>query len=335
MMEKFNYRNKLNPNSFKIFLIGLSIFFVILFLLSILIIASNRTFFWISKDFLNSLGSEYTLPIGIGAVILALWTLAITAARTVRNDWQIEQMNQQLKRSEEQLIVSRKQIELIEKQREASYQPELFLDRFYIAVTTRDPKMFKFYRTSLGNRPYMPVVNVGRAVAKSIEYHFSFDYRTVITNIQAQDNMNYINLTADDRILTIDYNKKYIPINKVAHQMEYQLSKRYKNFVADISLDKEGLIVNFPEVYLELFLVMWLILLLKNDIKYINDHYDTNTIPNFPKLLFHISYKDLGNKIHKKDYSLSILVPEFKMPIVDGAIADTTNNFLIEPKEIA
>ena len=34
-----------------------------------------------------------------------------------------------------------------------------------------------------------------------------------------------------------------------------------------------------------------------------------------------------------KNYSLSIIVPEFQMPIIDGAIADTTNNFLIEPKE--
>lgn len=283
-------------------------------------------------DFLKDLFTSFSLSIPIGAASLAFLTLGLTASRTIRMDRQIEKMN-------EQLEVSNKQIGLIEKQREASYQPELFLDRFNITVATRGDKQFQgkfiFYQISISNRPQMHVFNVGRAVAKSIEYYFSFDYKRVIENIKIQDNMNYVDIDTNDRILTLNYNKVHIPIDKAVHELEYQLSKRFKSFVPDISQQKEGFWIDFPEVYLELYLTMWLILILKNDIKYISqNHFDTNTIPNFPKLMFHISYKDLGNKIHTKDYSISIIVPEFTSPIINGGIADSTNNFLIEPKEL-
>lgn len=283
-------------------------------------------------DFLIDLFTSFSLSIPIGAASLAFLTLGLTASRTIRMDRQIDKMN-------EQLEVSNKQIGLIEKQREASYQPELFLDRFNITVATRGDKQFQgkfiFYQVSIGSKPCMAVYNVGRAVAKSIEYNFSFDYKQAIENIKAQDNMNYVNINTNDRILTIDYNKEHIQIDKTVHELEYQLSKRFKSFVPDISQQKVEFLVDFPTVYLELYLVMWLILLLKNDIKYIGQNkLDPNTIPNFPKLKFHISYKDLGNKIHHKNYSISIIVPEFNTPIVSGAIADSTNNLSIEPNEI-
>lgn len=303
--------------------------------MTILEVKNFQFFIYASQSQLETfreLFDSLSKPFAIGAASLAFLTLGLTSSRTIRLD-------KQLAKLDEQLSLSRQQISLIEKQLEASYRPELFIDRFNINIVTSNQQeyrgRFTFFNKYMNVLPKMVVLNVGRAVAKSIEYEFSFDYRKAIEQIRKKDNMNYVKIESDDRVLVIDYKKEYINLEKVEHKLEYQLSKRFEGFIPDITQDKKGFSVNIPDVYLELYLIMWLILLLTNEIKGTSsNHYDQYAIPDFPQLKFHLSYKDLGNKIHIKDYIMSIIVPKFILPIANNDIIETSNIFKIEPKEL-
>ncbi len=205
----------------------------------------------------------FDVPLKFAAALLAVITLDVTLLRMKQADKQLETSIQQL---------------------ESSYQPELFIEDFYLYLELIDG----MYRQDPKYKIYL--YNVGRAVAKRVTYTFSFDVNKVKEKLDA--------LSVDKPISYSQYPKIIQPIFDISYEKEkviirndtnswnsrgytYEQSDSFKFILSDNSNNRREL--KPPQLYFNLLHIFSL-------------RVDEALTSEFVPLKCTINYYDLKNK---------------------------------------
>lgn len=266
-------------------------------------------------DSIEGLFRSLTVPFTIGAAMLALLTLAITTSRTIRMDKQLELMGEQLKGTDEQLLVSQKQLELIEKQREASYQPDLIIKPKMLFVKSERLHVNKFI-LSVSNKinkiegPFCNLINIGRGVAKSVRYKFSYDLDSCIRIINELDSDNLININNDKLSISIKSDK--LNLQDYVHISDHNLDERSFDYILTLDLIDHWDDLRIPANYVLLNFLKDALSISKKQPT--DPSIKTSIDDRFPALIAYCIYKDLGLKEHKKKFSIKFMASTFTQP---------------------
>jgi hypothetical protein len=271
-----------------------------------------------SLEGIKTLVDLYYYPLFLIVVMFFIATLGVATASIIH--------------SGENLVEARKA-------RDASYRPDLYIPKFHLFFSTRIlgeyANKFMIFSTFQNLPIQMQILNVGRAVAKSIEYCFSFDTKAAIQWIKRQDQNS--NFEIDESIISIiiKFKKEFSGLEVLKFGLQDALDSKKENYIPDLGISNSGLSINFPEVYLHLYFIT-VILLMKNNLVEEMKLSDPPDISNFPKLVLKLTYHDIGNNIHHKEYRFDIYsIKNFILPFKDGKLIEVDNEIKIEPIEIS
>lgn len=298
---KTYFSNKFNINYLARFLFA--IFWILLVLFFYLIYLKINSFqFFLYSGFsqiatIEALLDSFSRPFAVGAASLAFLTLGLTASRTARMDKQLIEM---------------------QAQREASYQTDLIIlrNQFYIHTgagvkiidpnthreTTKDDKSFlKINNDTEGDKePNLFIHNIGRGVAKKIEYTFSYPVEEYITIMKKFNVDKYF-------IINSDKSSGYV-MNKGAPQSKYygfpdlEQSTKHIDYILTADLTDQSTKILLPYFYI--------ILNFFKDELYVHKAFNDYKVEDyqnlFPKLQFELKFSDISGKLHQKKYEFDI-----------------------------
>lgn len=203
----------------------------------------------------------------------------------------------------------------VKKQRETSYHPEIYLGNqeiyFYglkwkatflpFSYSTEEIK--EFNDIAWKNYINIDLHNVGFAVAKAIEYEWSFDIQTVIETIHKVNRVGFFHVHYD-KILEISAPQIEF---KSSHMVTNQLRKNTVNYILPSSIEKIATKIHVPSCYIDLYLIF-----LSSALNYYSKKSETENevkthnidLENFPQLNLKLAYKDLHGKKHSKLFGL-------------------------------
>lgn len=202
----------------------------------------------------------------------------------------------------------------IKRQREYSYHPELYLGNqdIYVYGAQHGDKFLPFIYSNEAlqniNESGLGLVttklyNVGFAVAKAVEYTWSFDINNSIKLIDKVNSVGFFQ---------VDYNRGIeITAPKIGYKgsfqfVENQLRKANINYILPASIEKTPSTIFIPGCYIDLYITFLCCYLgyyedIPKQSKVENKH--NIDIEDFTPLLLELRYKDLQGKIHLKKFS--------------------------------
>ena len=204
----------------------------------------------------------------------------------------------------------------VKKQRETSYFPELYLGNKLVTIYGEEYKNtflpFKYLTEEkreddireISHEISLDVFNVGFAVAKAVEYSWSFDLNKIIDIIKIYNKSGFFHVFLDNALT--------ITVPKLGYQHTHivsnQIRKKNINYVLQSSIEKIPTQISIPESYLDLFILYACISLEIFESKKTDEltlkTYDID-FDNFPPLLIVITYNDLHGKKHTKNFKIS------------------------------
>jgi hypothetical protein len=203
----------------------------------------------------------------------------------------------------------------IKAQRETTYRPDIIVDEglFYIYSYKSDKGEFPVeYTYEKKNQLYhcenftissfsINLFNIGLAAAKEIQIEYSFDLDKISSIINEQNKTlpadKIINIKKGNAFLEFKAAENAV-VRSSYHAIDSQL-KREINHILPVNISSNPIKIALPTYILEIHSILiysfWM-----NDTK-------DNEFPELPIINLKISYFDIGNNKHSKEYELSIL----------------------------
>jgi len=203
----------------------------------------------------------------------------------------------------------------VKKQRETSYFPELYLGSKLVTIYGQECKNtflpFKYLTEEkrendirkISHEISLDVFNVGFAVAKAVEYSWSFDLNKIIDIINKYNKSDFFHIFWN-KTLTIEVPKLGY---KYTHIVSNQIRKKNISYVLPSSIEKIPTQISIPASYIDLFILYACISLeifdseKTDEIAFKSYNIDFD---NFPPLLVVIIYNDLCGKKHTKKFKI-------------------------------
>lgn len=213
----------------------------------------------------------------------------------------------------------------VKKQREASYHPEIYLGNqavyfyglkwkdTYLPFSYSTEEIKEFNDMAWKNYINIDLHNVGFAVAKAVEYEWSFDIQTVIENIHKVNRVGFFHVHFD-KILEISAPQIEF---KFSHMVANQLRGNTINYILPSSIEKTATKIHVPSCYIDLYLIF-----LSSALNYYSKKTETKNevkthnidLENFPQLNLKLAYKDLHGKTHSKSFGLRFSFSHLSSP---------------------
>lgn len=232
-------------------------------------------------------------------------------------------------------IITFRTLKEIKAQREATYRPDIIIDEglFYIysfkdengefpSEYTYGKKQQDYYSENLRMNSFgMNLFNIGLAAAKEVKIKYSFDldkiFTTIIEQNKALPNDKIINIIKNDNTL------EFIPSDNCVgskcnsiHFINSQLNREF-NHILPTNITNNPIKLNLPTYILEMHSILiynfWL------------NETEIKKFPEIPVITLNISYLDIGNKSHSKEYELLILFQ-------GGSKNESMNSFKVRQK---
>jgi hypothetical protein len=233
-------------------------------------------------------------------------------------------------------IITFKTLKEIKAQRETTYRPDIIIDEglFYIYSYKTDKGEFPVEYTYDKKDPLyncdtfkmssfsINLFNIGLAAAKEIQIEYSFHLDKIIDTILEQNK-----LLPTDKIIDIRKAERFVEFKPAKeavggasyHAIDNQL-KREINHILPVNISNSPIKINLPSYLLEIHSILiynfWL-----SDAK-------QKDFPDLPIVNIKISYMDIGNNKHSKDYELSISYH-------GGTKNESMNSFKVKQKNCA
>jgi len=268
----------------------------------------------ISTQGFNNLFNIYKFPFYILAVALAVITLRITLIRVSQTD----------------------------KQLEAIYKPELYIDKGTLwVVPTRHGDNYKFaftdIRDNVDRLPELKIFNVGFAAAIQVKYNFEYNIEKAIKILKEKDNSKEFDITYYSSYeLVLSSNVQNLRDHTYYVKLENR--ERSSNFLLSATGENIYLGINLPTYYCHLYTI-FLYLMLRDEAnpnKILEKEFIRKKLKDaaFPILKLNISYKDLANNKFNKIFNIELVSNFFYVPFVHNTVNIMPNMYLIEPKDV-
>jgi hypothetical protein len=223
----------------------------------------------------------------------------------------------------------------VKKQRETSYFPELYLVNKCVYVYGEEWKgtflPFDYFTEKIKEKDIrktshgvnMDIFNVGFAVAKGVEYEWSFDLNGIIDMIHKSNKLGFFHIYSQNILKISVPQVGYTHTHVIANQ----LRKENINYILQASVDKTPTQIMIPSSYLDLFMIYAC-----NELEIFETEKSDDKIfrtfnvdfDNFPPLEIDISYKDLQGKKHSKKFKI---IPNLYSLKAAKSITKEKNNF--------
>jgi hypothetical protein len=204
----------------------------------------------------------------------------------------------------------------IRSQRETTYQPDIIIEEknFYVYHYENEagkfPVEFSYENKGQKYRTKRPVVNsfginlynIGLGTAKEIIVNYTIDVKSIEKIISI---LNEISSTLpDDKIYKIEKEAGkvtiYAPKESDSYMSSYRLSNEHEtkiNYLLPVNISQAPYELHIPLYILELYSISLYTFWLHGHAKF----------PEFPAIFINLRFKDIGNKIHKKEFILKII----------------------------
>ncbi|MBK9098383.1 MAG: hypothetical protein IPM14_09770 [bacterium] len=259
----------------------------------------------------------YYVPLYLLVVLFFLATLGVATAGVMH--------------SNENIIEARKS-------RAAGYRPELYIPKFNLLFKIQEELGKKFLTVVDDHRHdediKLELLNVGKGVAKKVDYEFKFNYSEALVYIEKLDRDKNFEIILGKEGLLIKFLKEFSELQNISINFDNERNSDLISYVPDLAVAKRTIGINFPRATLFLFYIATLLLMKNHNIKKMKVSHISD-IPNFPKLQLHLSYRDLDYNPHEKKFRFDLYSDCIELPLKDDNLIPTVNTITIEPVEIS